>query len=1017
MSEKIKILLVEDNAYDVDLIREMLNTENGTTFDLKRVDRLSAGLSKLDREHFDLVLLDLSLPDSRGFDTFAKTHHHVPQKPIIVLTGLDDKALAVETVRKGAQDYLIKGEVNGTLLTRSMRYAIERKYAEEERRSRIRRIQRQQRAIVKLATHKTIANGDFARAVQIIAETSARAINVERVTIWMLNEERTELHQVAFHSRSSASPDTNQVVCLDDYPRYYQELRKSRVIEANDAQTDPRTRELCESYLAPLGITSMLDAPIRVSGQVVGDICYEHTAQPRTWYTDEITFAGEVADQVAHALQNAKRRRTEEALQQRTDQLEALREMTLAITGELELDKLLHAIVSKAVELVEGTAGGLNVYQPEDEVLDFAIHTGLDAVPEDTTLQKGAGVAGTVWKTNETLIIDNYEKWEGHAKPWHAYLQQMADIGVPIRWRDDFLGVLEVMAAHPRKFSSDDAEILSLFAAQAAIAIENARLFESQRKRTKEIEGLADVVRSISSTLNLDQVLASIAMQATQLSHSDAGIVFELNEEKQTLHTAASHNVSQDLIKQLNQTKIKVSGKSAIGRATKEQQPVQIVDTETETYPFRENTRIDDIRSLLAVPMIKGETVLGGIVLMRKEPGTFSSRDVDILATLADHAAVAVENAQLHRQLQSYADQLEERVRERTADLQAQHAQSRAILHSVTDGIVVTDDHGTIIRANPVAETWLTRTLSPEDAEQLSDAIRRLSQQADGQPEVVLELTGLDLALKAAPITEPGFARSAVVALHDVSHLKALDRMKSRFVSNVSHELRTPITTIKLHAQLMRRNPENWQEYLDILLKEVDHQAQLVKGILDISRVDAGRLEMDLQPTSLNTLVQEAVEGYQATAQKKNLTLKHHLPSHLPMALVDPQRMMQILNNLVTNAIRYTPQGGEIIVSTAVKQSEGRTWVTMTVEDNGIGIPEEELPHIFERFYRGDQPRMMQISGTGLGLAIVKEIVELHGGDVTVESNVDKGSSFTVWLPIGEQLANQEDSIHKGDQH
>jgi signal transduction histidine kinase len=123
------------------------------------------------------------------------------------------------------------------------------------------------------------------------------------------------------------------------------------------------------------------------------------------------------------------------------------------------------------------------------------------------------------------------------------------------------------------------------------------------------------------------------------------------------------------------------------------------------------------------------------------------------------------------------------------------------------------------------------------------------------------------------------------------------------------------------------------------------------------------------------------------------------------------------LNNLVTNAIRYTPQGGEIIVSTAVKQSEGRTWVTMTVEDNGIGIPEEELPHIFERFYRGDQPRMMQISGTGLGLAIVKEIVELHGGDVTVESNVDEGSSFTVWLPIGEQLANQEDSIHKGDQH
>jgi two-component system phosphate regulon sensor histidine kinase PhoR len=274
-----------------------------------------------------------------------------------------------------------------------------------------------------------------------------------------------------------------------------------------------------------------------------------------------------------------------------------------------------------------------------------------------------------------------------------------------------------------------------------------------------------------------------------------------------------------------------------------------------------------------------------------------------------------------------------------------------------------------------------------------------LAVRAEEQPEAILELTGLDLQLNCAPILEPAGRGEAVVAVHDVSHLKALDRMKSRFVSNVSHELRTPITTIKLYASLMRSQPERWKEHLEPLAEEAERQARLVEDILQVSRMDAGRMEIDAEPTALNELTEAAVENHQVRAQEQGVTLHHRPAEPGPVALVDPARMMQVLHNLLVNAIHYTLEGGEATVSTGEEKLEAYVWATITVEDTGIGIPEEELPHIFSRFFRGGEPQRKQIPGTGLGLAIVKEIVELHGGHVTVESEVGAGSTFTVWLP------------------
>jgi len=302
---------------------------------------------------------------------------------------------------------------------------------------------------------------------------------------------------------------------------------------------------------------------------------------------------------------------------------------------------------------------------------------------------------------------------------------------------------------------------------------------------------------------------------------------------------------------------------------------------------------------------------------------------------------------------------------------------------------------------NSVAETWLNQTLTLKDAKMLRETVKALAMRAFERPEKTLTLTGLDLHLDAAPISEPGMEQIAVVAMHNISHLKALDRMKSQFVSNVSHELRTPVTTIKLYASLLQHcAPEKRPGYIVALSKEADRQAALVEDILQISRIDAGRLELKPELTSLSQLIEGVVSHHKMLAESRGLKLESRITEVLPKVMIDPNRIVQVLNNLVENAIRYTPKGGGIVVSTDRLVKEARTWALVRVVDTGIGIPEEELPYIFNRFFRGVEPRRMQTPGTGLGLTIVKEIVELHGGWVAVESQIGEGSTFMVWLPL-----------------
>jgi len=515
--------------------------------------------------------------------------------------------------------------------------------------------------------------------------------------------------------------------------------------------------------------------------------------------------------------------------------------------------------------------------------------------------------------------------------------------------------------------------------------------------RTLELKTAADVARVVSSTLEMASVLRealTLVAERLNLSHTQVYLV-DTSSDTLVLRAATSPGGRRLLRRGF---RLGLDGTSLVAAAARDGE-AKIAQDVTSDSLFLKTPQLLSIGSAGAIPLKAGQRTIGVLYVQCGETDRLNPQIVDLLYTLGDQMAVGLRNAQLYEELQGYAEELEARVAERAAVIQAQYAQLQTVLNSTTDGIVVIGGDGEIVLANSVAEEWLAQSLSPEEADAIRNAVRELAASSDEREERILELTGLDLQLRAAPVlgTERE-ASNAVVVIHDVTHLKALDRMKSRFVSNVSHELRTPIATIKLLVHLMQKQPENWEDYIQSLAEEAEYQAQLVEDILEISRVDAGRIELEPELTDLGRLVETTVERYTTEADRRGLDLACQVDGGA-VAWVDRHRLMQVLNNLISNALRYTPTGGDISVSIGRARYAGRRWATLTVADSGMGIPEDELPHIFERFFRGEKPRAMQISGTGLGLAIVQEIVELHGGQIRVQSTGGEGSTFTVMIP------------------
>jgi two-component system sensor histidine kinase BaeS len=229
--------------------------------------------------------------------------------------------------------------------------------------------------------------------------------------------------------------------------------------------------------------------------------------------------------------------------------------------------------------------------------------------------------------------------------------------------------------------------------------------------------------------------------------------------------------------------------------------------------------------------------------------------------------------------------------------------------------------------------------------------------------------------------------------------LQVLDQMKDEFVTRISHELRTPLANVRLYTNLLEKGrPAKHNEYLATLKQEGDRLNKLIEDLLDISELDMGRIPIEAGPTELGRLFDDVLLDHQAQAEARGLTLRYAPTAVLPRVWADPALLIRVIANLLSNALNYTPAGGSILCTTQLQSRNDKLWVTLTVKDTGPGISSQEMPRLFERFYRGQAARNYKTPGTGLGLAISKEIMYKLGGFITVDSPPHHGAAFTIWL-------------------
>ena len=335
---------------------------------------------------------------------------------------------------------------------------------------------------------------------------------------------------------------------------------------------------------------------------------------------------------------------------------------------------------------------------------------------------------------------------------------------------------------------------------------------------------------------------------------------------------------------------------------------------------------------------------------------------------------------------------------------------SSAILGSMVEGVAVVDASERLVFANPGFAEILGLDVPPQSGSALLEVVRQtelieaVRKVLKGDPRVEAEIVTGTLRQHFFAVTVASVRAAetsgAVIVLHDITELRKLERVRRDFVANVSHEFKTPLTAIQGFAETLLAgaldDPQNRVRFLEIILEHSRRLARLTDDLLKLSQMDADRLGLEMRRVSVSQFVESCVETAKRPAAEKDLRLSVNLQERLPDIAADRRRLAEVLQNLLDNAIQYTPPGGQIMISASADATE----VTFTVSDTGIGIPQADQPRIFERFYRVDAGRSREVGGTGLGLAIAKHLVEVHGGRLWVESEIGQGSQFYFTVPI-----------------
>ncbi len=668
-------------------------------------------------------------------------------------------------------------------------------------------------------------------------------------------------------------------------------------------------------------------------------------------------------------------KQAEDAMRQRAQELGVLPEISQDIGERLDIEALTKTVLTRTVNALEASNGHLVLFHPDGtvghqmhEMFDFSPWT-WGKVQQQLT---SGGIVSEIVGSRQGTIVEDIEKYDTWLRIPNDTAQSA--IAVPLMGRRDVLGVLTLTHNQPNHFKPDHLNILQAISSQAAIAIENAQLYAIERKRVNELVALNQLTREISQlsrSVELHEKLPELVRQ--RLGYPAVALWTLENKKLQLQNLAGKEHAPRESM-------------MAIGphQAVVTRQPVQLSGPLEERECIREDDSAPPAQSVVAVPFFRATDMAGIISIHSNRASTFQESDRVVLETLAMQIETASERIRLFESVEQEKQRMD------------------AVLNAAADAILLVDPEGKLQLVNLAGERLFT-DVDTRVGHMLPGGwgygrlIELIEQTKDADGPIEAEVDWPDKRTFSA-FTTPVEDGSLVVVLHDVTHFKDLERVKNEFIATASHDLKNPIHAVLGYSDLLEKAgplTDMQKDFVERLKRASGQMYELVLNLLELARTDLDA-SLNAQPYDLQDVLASVTQEFQAQADAKGHELTFNEPEDRPLVKVDLPRIRQVLQNLVGNAIKYTGENGQIVISTEKQQS--MIWIK--VQDDGLGIPEDDLPHIFEKFYRVEADDRLEIQGNGLGLAIVKAIVEQHGGEIKVDSTFGEGSCFSFSLPL-----------------
>jgi PAS domain S-box-containing protein len=800
-------------------------------------------------------------------------------------------------------------------------------------------------------------------------------------------------------------------------------------------------------------VSSWLGVPLEARERVIGVVAlYNRTPYAYDEQHQRLLWA--IADQAAMAIDNA---RLYEEQRRRALQLEAVREITQRIVPMLELDELLNQVVAQIqtrfgydhvhIFLVDGLDGSHLEFRAGSEPAARAMRGSQTRLPIGKK-----GFVSWVAATGEPILCNDVST-DARYRYYAPLSQTQAEISVPLRYGEWVLGVLDVQSERKEAFDENDLFVLQSLADLVAVSIENAYLFSERKRRIQDLTTLNKIAETIVSSLDFDQTLTAIMQRVHEVFQIEAGSLLLLENGRLVFRVTLSPQA------ELIRRHTLAVGQGIAGWVAETGKSLLVPNARTDPrwYPDIDANTDFETRSILCVPMKAKDKVIGVIELLNPlQERQFTQDDLELLEAISTSAVIAIENARLYQQTQQRLEEVStlytlanrmtssleppvvldaivnilKRVLDCRGscifllDVEAQQLEIKAsagipmryrqdVRIDVGEGVLgqvveqalpvyvaeatkwpdfryFDPDVRSLLVVPLITKNRVIGTLSVDDlrAEAFSDDVGRLLTIAAAQAAVAIENAQLYDGLKErAQKLEEAYAE-----------LQEADRLKDEFVQNVSHELRTPLTFIRAYVEPFIEGTlgpltDAQRESLEIVIQRTEAITDLVNDILTLQQLDQRRIEAG--PVEVAQLVESAVKSARPSAAQAGIELRTEVTEALPPIRGDEGRLRQVLDNLLGNAIKFSPDGGTIVVR-ACSTEDG---AQIAVIDQGIGIPANKQDKIFERFYQVDGSSRRRFPGTGLGLAIAKRIVEAHDGKIWVESGEGEGSTFYFTLP------------------